>query len=61
MVQAAQRKEAKYSKLVATMRKTGYCTSFVILEIGSEDSWIHLGFTDSSQNQALAVTAQDNS
>ena len=35
MVEAAQRKEAKYSELVLTVRKTGYRTNFVTLEFGS--------------------------
>ena len=35
MVEAAQRKEAKYSELVSTVRKTGYRTNFITLEVSS--------------------------
>ena len=35
LVEAAQRKEAKYSELVLTVKKTGYRTNFVPLEVGS--------------------------
>ena len=35
MTEAAQRKEAKYSELVSSVKKTGYRTSLVTLEVDS--------------------------